>query len=193
MTPSIDEILHRFANLLPNWTLLPILTLLPNFGGLHRNLQRVRLANRGRLLLRTPGPVPVGTCICSNVDTILSWTCHVYGHFEFWTSLGTSILPSRYAACSSSSWSTCSILVLANVLFLCQISVTFVSCTQRSRLTLVSYSRVFVSHYSCAYRFLLNSCHVRSWFACGSCESSGAFVSHSQLLRGIVFSIFIWQ
>ena len=28
-------------------------------------LQRVRLANRGRLLLRTPGPVPFGTCICS--------------------------------------------------------------------------------------------------------------------------------
>ena len=55
-------------------------------------LQRVRLANRGRLLLRTPGPVPFGTCICSNVETILSWTCHVYGPFEFRTSLGTSIL-----------------------------------------------------------------------------------------------------
>ena len=46
----------------------------------------------GRLLLRTPGPVPFGTCICSNVETILSWTCHVYGPFEFRTSLGTSIL-----------------------------------------------------------------------------------------------------
>ena len=192
MTPSIDQTLHRFANLLSNWTLLPFLTLLPSFGGFHRTLQWVRLANRGRLLLRTPGPVPAWTCICSNVDTILSWTCHVYGHFEFWTSLGTSILPSRYATCSS-SWPTRSILVLSNALFLCQISVTFVSCTQCSRLTLVSYSRVFVLHYSCAYRFLLNSCYVRGWFACGSCESSGAFVSHSQLLRGIVFSIFIWQ
>ena len=50
------------------------------------------LANRGRLLLRTPGPVPFGTCICSNVETILSRTCHVYGPFEFRTSLGTSIL-----------------------------------------------------------------------------------------------------
>ena len=69
---------------------LPILTLLPNFGGFHRTLQRVRLANRGRLLLRTPGPVPFGTYICSNVETILSWTCHVYGPFEFRTSLGTS-------------------------------------------------------------------------------------------------------
>ena len=53
---------------------------------------RVRLANRGRLLLRTPGPVPFGICICFNVETILSWTCHVYGPFEFRTSLGTSIL-----------------------------------------------------------------------------------------------------
>ena len=92
MTPSIDQTLHLFANLLPNWTLIPILTLLPNFGGFHRTLQRVRLANRGRLLLRTPGPVLFGTCICSNVETILSLICHVYGPFEFRTSLGTSIL-----------------------------------------------------------------------------------------------------
>ena len=33
-----------------------------------------------------------GTCICSNVETILSWTCHIYGPFEFRISLGTSIL-----------------------------------------------------------------------------------------------------
>ena len=92
MTPSIDQTLHQFANLLPNWTLLPILTLLPNFGGFHRTLQRVRLANRERLLLRTPGPVQFGTYICSNAETILSWTCHVYGPFEFRTSLGTSIV-----------------------------------------------------------------------------------------------------
>ena len=43
------------------------------------HLQRMRLANRGRLLLRTSGPVPFGTWICSNVETILFWTCHVYG------------------------------------------------------------------------------------------------------------------
>ena len=36
------------------------------------HLQRVRLANRGRLLLRTPGDIPFGTCICSNVETIHS-------------------------------------------------------------------------------------------------------------------------
>ena len=98
MTPSIDQTLHQFANLLPNWTLLPILTLLPNFGGFHRTLQRVQLANRGRLLLRTLGPFPLGTCICSNVETFLSRTCHVYGPFEFPTSLGTSILLSTLDA-----------------------------------------------------------------------------------------------
>ena len=48
-------------------------------GGFHRTLQRVRLANKGRLLLRTPGPVPFGTCICSNVEIIFSWACHVFG------------------------------------------------------------------------------------------------------------------
>ena len=92
MTPSIDQTLHQFANLLPNWTLLPVLTLLQNFGGFLRTLQRVRLVNRGRLLLWTPGSIPFGTCIWSNVETILSWTCHVYGPFEFRTSLGTSNL-----------------------------------------------------------------------------------------------------
>ena len=76
--------IHQYANLLPNWTVLPILTLLPNFLGFHKTLQRVRLANRGRLLLA--GPVPFGTCICSNVETILSWTCHVYGPVDFRTS-----------------------------------------------------------------------------------------------------------
>ena len=65
---------------------------LPSWG-FQRILQRVRLANRGRTLLRIPSPVPFGACICSNVETILSCTCHVYGLFEFRTSLGTSILP----------------------------------------------------------------------------------------------------
>ena len=72
MTPSIYQTLHQFANLLPNWALLPILTLLPNFGGFNRTFQRVRLANRGRLLLWISGPVPFGTCSRSNVETILS-------------------------------------------------------------------------------------------------------------------------
>ena len=46
-------------------------------------MQRVRHANRGRLLLRTPGPVPHGTCMCSNVETDLSWTCLVSGFLSF--------------------------------------------------------------------------------------------------------------
>ena len=57
-TLNRSDILHQFANLLPNWTLLPILTFLSYFGGFHRILQRLRLANRERLLLQTPGPVP---------------------------------------------------------------------------------------------------------------------------------------
>ena len=36
------------------------------------HLQQVQLAKRGCLLLQTPGPVPFRTCICSNVETILS-------------------------------------------------------------------------------------------------------------------------
>ena len=36
------------------------------------HLQRVWLANGGRLHLRSPGPVPYGTCICSNVENIHS-------------------------------------------------------------------------------------------------------------------------
>ena len=40
------------------------------------HLKRMPHANGGRLLLRTPDPFPFGTCICSNVDTIFSWTCY---------------------------------------------------------------------------------------------------------------------
>ena len=55
-----------------------------------RHSKRVRLVNGGRLLFRTPGPVQFETCICSDVETILSWTCYVYGPIEFRASLGTS-------------------------------------------------------------------------------------------------------
>ena len=65
------QLIRRYTNLRTYYRTglfkIPILTLLPNFWGFHRTLQRVRLANSGRLLLRTPGPVPFGTCICSNV------------------------------------------------------------------------------------------------------------------------------
>ena len=36
----------------------------------HGTLQRVWLANRGRLLLRTPGSIPFWTCVCSNVEIL---------------------------------------------------------------------------------------------------------------------------
>ena len=52
--------------------------------GFHRTLQRVRLANRGRLLLRTPGPVPFGTYVCSNVESILHELV-MFLDFEFLT------------------------------------------------------------------------------------------------------------
>ena len=61
------------------WTLLPNLT----FYLIVQGSQRVRHANRGRLLLRTPGPVPLWTCMCSNVETNLSWTCLVSGLLNF--------------------------------------------------------------------------------------------------------------
>ena len=77
---DITQICKLFTEL----DIITILTLLPKFIGFHRTLQRVRLANRGCLLLRTPGPVPFRTSICSYVETILSWTCHVYGPFQFW-------------------------------------------------------------------------------------------------------------
>ena len=119
MTPSIDQTLNQFANL------LPILTLLPNFGGFHRTLQRVRLANRGRLLLRTPCPVPFGTCICSNVETILSWTRHIYGLFEFRTSLGTSILPFNFFLPLQFLEKIICIFVLADFAHFCKFALTY--------------------------------------------------------------------
>ena len=89
------QLIRHYTNLWTYYRTGPYYRFWPYYhisGGFRRTLQRVRLANRGRLLLRTSGPVPFGTCICSNVETILSWTCHVYGPFKFRTSLGTSIL-----------------------------------------------------------------------------------------------------
>ena len=85
-----NDNLH-WSDITPVCELITDFDLITKFGGFHRTLQRVRHANRGHLLLQTPGPVSFGTCLCSNVETILSGTCHVYGPFEFRTSLGTSI------------------------------------------------------------------------------------------------------
>ena len=57
------------------------------------HMQRVRHANRGRLLLRTPGPVPLSDLhvfLCRDQSLLnLSYL----RTFEFRTSLGTSLLP----------------------------------------------------------------------------------------------------
>ena len=82
--------------------------------GFHGTLQRVLLANRGRLLLRTPGPVPFGTCICSNVETIdnffpeLVMSTEPLSFRTISTSLGTSILLCRF------KWQTFSKTALNN-------------------------------------------------------------------------------
>ena len=92
MTPSIDKKKSLIRDLVIELDLINafgVITLFLEVSIGH--LQRVQLANRWRLLLRTPCPVPFGTCICSNVETIHSWTCHVLGPFEFRTFLGTSI------------------------------------------------------------------------------------------------------
>ena len=51
----------NWSDITPICELISELDFITDFGGFHRTLQRVRLANRGRLLLRTPGPVPFGT------------------------------------------------------------------------------------------------------------------------------------
>ena len=57
------------------------------------HMQRVRHANRGRLLLRTPGPVPLWDLqvfLCWD-QWLLNLSC--FRTFEFRKSLGTSVLP----------------------------------------------------------------------------------------------------
>ena len=57
-------------------------------------MQRVRHAKRGRLLLRTPGPVPLWDLhvfLCRD-QSLPNLSC--LRTFEFLTSLGTSLLPS---------------------------------------------------------------------------------------------------
>ena len=62
-------------------------------------MQRVRHANRGRLLLRTPGPVPLWDLhvfLCRD-QSLLNLSC--LRTFEFRTPLGTSLLPSSDVEC----------------------------------------------------------------------------------------------
>ena len=56
-------------------------------------MQRVRHTNRGRLFLRTPGPVPLwdlNVFLCRD-QSLLDLSC--LRTFEFRTSLGTYLLP----------------------------------------------------------------------------------------------------
>ena len=82
VTPSIDETLHQFFT----FTDLDLITefdFLQLCGVSIEYLQRVRPANRGRLI---PGHLVLshfGTCMCSNVETNLSWTCLVSGLLSF--------------------------------------------------------------------------------------------------------------
>ena len=83
MTPSIDKTLHTF------WTVID-LDLITEFCKVSiEHMQRVRHATRGRLLLRTPGPVPFGICKCSFVeitDTQLYITSPIHDPFPYMTS-----------------------------------------------------------------------------------------------------------
>ena len=94
VTPSIDRTLHQFLTItdldlitefdfLPNCTRFPI-----------EHMQRVRHANRERLLLRTPGPVPFGICKCSLVETTntQSYITPVYDTFPWFDFLPTLTL-----------------------------------------------------------------------------------------------------
>ena len=75
------------------WTLLPNLAFYLIMRGFHRKFAKVRHANRGRLLLRTPGPVPfwdLHVFLCPD-QSLLNLSC--LRTFEFRTSLGTSVLP----------------------------------------------------------------------------------------------------
>ena len=56
------------------------------------HLQRIWLANRGRLLLRIHGPVPIWICICSLILRPVSLELVKFVDFEFRVSLCTSIL-----------------------------------------------------------------------------------------------------
>ena len=63
----VDHRLRKFVILLLTRTLITNLTFISI-----EHLQRVRHANRGRLILRISCPVPFVTCISSHVEAILS-------------------------------------------------------------------------------------------------------------------------
>ena len=83
MTPSIDRTLHQFLTI-TDLDLLPNLTLYLIVQGFHRTyangcgMPTEDAYSSGHLVLSH-----FGTCICSNVETNLSWTCLVSGPLNF--------------------------------------------------------------------------------------------------------------
>ena len=87
-TPLIGHYTNFWPLLI--WTLLPNLTFYLIVQGFHRTCNGCGMSTEdayssGNLVL-----FHFGTCMCSNVETNLSWTC--LRTFEFRTSLGTSLL-----------------------------------------------------------------------------------------------------
>ena len=91
-----SDILH-WSDISLNHDLVTKLDLITDFDVITKfqvsmdHLQRLRLANGWRLLIQIPGPLPFGTCICSNVETIHSWPYLVSG---LWVSFRLSLCPS---------------------------------------------------------------------------------------------------
>ena len=88
----------NWADITPTWDLITALDFFTDFDLITtfrevsiENLLRVRLANRGRLLLPTPGFVPFVPMLRPFSPELI-----MFPDFEFRSSLGTSILHCRY-------------------------------------------------------------------------------------------------
>ena len=109
------------------------LDFLPNCEVSIEHLQRVWHANRGRLLLRTPGPVSLWAWKCSNVESNLSWTCLVSGLLTF---EHPSVLPfcfERSMACKTLQYSiiwicVCNIRIRVRFLDMCVCKISICVC-----------------------------------------------------------------
>ena len=66
--------------------------------------QRVAASKQRTLTPPDTWSCPISDLYCSNAETILSLSCHVYGPFEFRTPLGTSILLPREYECPPLYW-----------------------------------------------------------------------------------------
>ena len=83
-----------------------------------KNFDYITIADLGRSVGVTSNPTGVVKPVYGIPTfplTILSWTCHVYGPFEFWTSLGTSILLLRPSDPDVEVWHTVGKIILGYV------------------------------------------------------------------------------